>query len=211
MDISDTLAPNSDQLDAIELVSGPRTFTIEKVTKGNDEQPVQVHLVGFPRPWRPGKSMRRVLAAGWGADATVWPGRRVTLYCDTGVKFGGAAVGGTRISHMSHLPKPLSVPLLVTRGKSAIYTVQPLPDTPAPAPHVDVRERAASALDAFAKLGVDQAAVEQHIGKPLAEWTHDDLPTLFTMYREAKADAEASAPEPPTDDEADALWKEQDQ
>ena len=104
MDISDTLAPNSDQLDAIELVSGPRTFTIEKVTKGNDEQPVQVHLVGFPRPWRPGKSMRRVLAAGWGADATVWPGRRVTLYCDTGVKFGGAAVGGTRISHMSHLP-----------------------------------------------------------------------------------------------------------
>ena len=128
MDISETLAPNSDQLDAIELVSGPRTFTIEKVSKGNAEQPVNVHLVGFPRPWRPGKSMRRVLAACWGSDASVWVGRRVTLYCDETVQFGGKAVGGTRISHLSHIDKPKSVPLLVTRGKSAMFTVEPLPE-----------------------------------------------------------------------------------
>lgn len=125
-DISDTLAPKSDQLDAVELAGGPRTFTIERVTKGNAEQPVNVHLAGFPRPWRPGKSMRRVLAAAWGTDAGTYAGRSVTLYCEPDVEFGGAQVGGTRISHLSHIDGPLRIPLLIKRGKSAVYTVQPL-------------------------------------------------------------------------------------
>lgn len=130
MDISDTLAPNSEQLDAVDLLGGPRTFMIERVTKGNDEQPVQIHLAGFPRPWRPGKSMRRVLVAAWGADASTYVGRRVRLYCDPEVRFGGQAVGGTRIAALSHIDKPKQVPLLVTRGKSAIFVVQPLVDVP---------------------------------------------------------------------------------
>lgn len=127
MDISDTLAPTSDQLDAVDLVGGPRIFTVERVSKGNAEQPVQVHLAEFPRVWRPAKSMRRVLAAAWGSDASTWTGRKVELYCDPAVMFGGQAVGGTRISRMTHIDGPLKVPLLVKRGKSAIFTVQPLP------------------------------------------------------------------------------------
>ena len=128
MDISDTLEPKSDQLDAIELVSGPRIFTVERVTRGNDEQPVNIHLADFPRPWRPGKSMRRVLVACWGADASQYVGRRVELFCDLDVRFGKDVVGGTRIRRISHIDKPMSVPLLVARGKSAVFTVQPLPD-----------------------------------------------------------------------------------
>ncbi|MGZ4519973.1 MAG: hypothetical protein ACXVGA_03660 [Mycobacteriaceae bacterium] len=143
MDISDTLAPNSDQLDAVDLLGGPRTFTITDVSAGNAEQPVNVHLAEFPRPWRPGKSMRRVLAACWGADASVWAGRRVTLYCDPEVIFGKDKVGGTRISHLSHLDKPKSIPLLVSRGKSAMFKVQPLPDTPTPPPEPTEAEVAA--------------------------------------------------------------------
>lgn len=134
MDLTDTIAPNSDQLDAVDLLSGPRTFTIAKVSKGNAEQPVNLHLAEFPRPWRPGKSMRRVLVALWGPNAQEYVGRRVTLYCDNRVQFGEHAVGGTRISHMSHLDKPREVPLLVTRGKSAMFKVQPLVDEPAPVP-----------------------------------------------------------------------------
>lgn len=129
-DISETLAPNSDQLDAIDLLGGPRTFTIAGVSKGNAEQPVNIQLAEFPRVWRPGKSMRRVLAACWGTDASVWVGRRVTLYCDETIRFGTEVVGGTRISHLSHIDKPRSVPLLVSRGKSATFRVQPLPQTP---------------------------------------------------------------------------------
>lgn len=135
MNIEDTLAPNGDQLDAIELIAGPRIFTVEKVSKGNAEQPVNVHLAEFPRPWRPGKSMRRVLAACWGVEATEWVGRRVELFCDTDVVFGGKAVGGTRIKRLSHIDKAQKIPLLVTRGKSAIYVVDPLPDASAANPN----------------------------------------------------------------------------
>lgn len=130
MDISETLAPAGEQLDAIELVAGPRVFQIEKVSKGNAEQPVNVHLVGFPRPWRPGKSMRRVLAACWGTDASQWAGRSVELFCDPDVQFGGKSVGGTRISRLSDLDGPKKIPLLVSRGKSATFRVDPLPDAP---------------------------------------------------------------------------------
>lgn len=152
MDITDTLAPKSDQLDAIELAtSGPRTFTITDVSKGNADQPVNIHVAELDRVWRPGKSMRRVLAACWGTDAKAYIGRRVTLYCDPSVEFGGSAVGGTRISHMSHLDKPKSVPLLVKRGKSQAFTVQPLPDAPAPSPEPTEADIAACADEASLK------------------------------------------------------------
>ena len=128
MDISESLAPTSDQLDAVDLLGGPRTFTITKVSAGNPEQPVNVHLAEFPRVWRPSKSMRRVLAACWGTDAATWTGRRVTLYCDPEVMFGKEKVGGTRISHLSNIDKPRSIPLLVSRGKSQTFRVQPLPE-----------------------------------------------------------------------------------
>lgn len=133
MDISDTLAPKSDQLDATDLaVSGPQTFTITGVDRGPTDQPVQISLAEFPRAWRPGKSMRRVLAAAWGTDASRYVGRQVRLYCDPSVRFGGIAVGGTRIQAMSHIDKPLNVPLIITKGKSAVFTVEPLPDAPVP-------------------------------------------------------------------------------
>lgn len=126
MDISDTLAPNSDQLDAVDLLGGPRTFTIERVSRGNAEQPVNVHLAEFPRVWRPGKSMRRVLASCWGTDGSKWAGRLVRLFCDESVRFGSEAVGGTRISHLSHIDREQKIPLLVARGRSATFTVKPL-------------------------------------------------------------------------------------
>ena len=130
MDMTDTIQPTSDQLDAVDLLGGPRTFTISKVEKNNGDQPVNIHLAEFPRVWRPGKSMRRVLVYAWGPDATAYVGRRVELFCDPSVKFGGEAVGGTRIRAMSHIAKALTIPLLVTRGKSAMFRVAPLPDAP---------------------------------------------------------------------------------
>src|SRR5450830_784606 len=128
MDITESLAPASDQLDAIELVSAPRTFVVESVSAGSVDQPVDVHLVGFPRVWRPSKGMRRVLAAGWGVDASAWSGRSVTLYFDPDVSFGKDRTGGTRVAAMTDLPggKRLSIPLLISRGKSALFTVEPL-------------------------------------------------------------------------------------
>lgn len=147
MDISDTLAPKSDQLDAVDLLgSPPRIFTVERVSRGNSEQPVEVHLAEFPRVWRPGKSMRRVLAHLWGSDATKWTGRRVELFCDTEVMFGGEKVGGTRISRLSHIDGPKSVPIIIKKGRSGGYKVEPLPDAPA-APTEPTAEEVAACTD----------------------------------------------------------------
>lgn len=166
MDISETLAPTSDQLDAIELVSGPRIFTIDRVSKGNAEQPVNVHFVDFPRPWRPSKGMRRVLAFCWGPDAAQWAGRRVELYFDPEVTFGKEKPGGTRIKGLSHIDGVKKVPLLVTRGKSAMFTVQPLPETSA-APAEDPRITALKAEwknadpDRRAEIEAEVAAIKE--------------------------------------------------
>lgn len=131
MDLTQSIEPKSDQLDAVDLIGGPRTFTIKSVSAHNSEQPVNIGLVESDRPWRPSKSMRRVLVAAWGADGKAYEGRRLTLFCDPDVEFGGIKVGGSRISHMSHIDKPLAVALLIKRGKSAVFTVQPLTDSPA--------------------------------------------------------------------------------
>ena len=165
IDMTESLAPKSDQLDAVDLVGGPRTFTIENVTRHNAEQPFNFHLADFPRVWRPGKSMRRVIAAAWGAKASKYIGQRITLYCDNSVEFGGAAVGGSRISHMSGIDKPLKVPLLIKKGRSAIFIVQPLPDA-APVEQTipdDVRTNTAKAIaegaaDKYLAWLIDQGA-----------------------------------------------------
>lgn len=153
MDLTESIAPKSDQLDAVDLLSGPRTFTIERVTKHNAEQPFNFHLAEFPRVWRPGKSMRRVIVAAWGPSADNYVGKRVTLYCDPSVQFGGEAIGGTRISHMSGIDKALKVPLLIKRGKSAMYTVQPLPDAPPTRDWLAELTLAGTDVDAIAALG----------------------------------------------------------
>lgn len=167
MDISETIQPNSDQLDACDLLSGARVFTVERVSKGNAEQPVNIHLAEFPRPWRPGKSMRRVLVAAWGSDASAYVGRRVELYCDPEVKFGGQSVGGTRISRLSHIDKAKNIPLLVSRGKSAIFTVRPLPDDAPPAAPQDETAARVAALRAEWGTADDdrRAAIEAEVAE----------------------------------------------
>lgn len=127
MDIADTTAPKSDQQNYDDYVAGPKTVTVSAVKAGNAEQPVEIHLVEFPgRPFKPSKSMRRVLIACWGADSSTYVGRTMTLFGDPEVKFGGEKVGGIRIAALSHLEGPKTLALTVTRGKRAPFTVQPI-------------------------------------------------------------------------------------
>jgi hypothetical protein len=155
LDMTDTIIPKSDQLNADDLMTGPRTFTIADVRKtGSAEQPVDVLLSEFPpgRPFKPSKSMRRVMVAAWGADAHGYVGHRLTLYRDPTVRFGGQDVGGLRISHMSHIDKPLTLALTVTRGKRAPYRVEPLPDE-APSHPVVTADTLAEMEAMFARKG----------------------------------------------------------
>lgn len=131
MDITKTVEPKSDQLNYDDVQSHPLTITVTGVKAGPPDQPVELHNAEFEgRPYKPGKSMRRVLIAAWGAEASAYVGKRITLYGDPSIKFGKDAVGGIRISHLSGLDKPLTVALTVTRGKRAPFTVQPLIEAP---------------------------------------------------------------------------------
>lgn len=133
MDITKTVEPRSDQLNYDDVQTHPLTITVTRVKAGPPDQPVELHNAEFEgRPYKPGKSMRRVLIAAWGVDASAYVGRKITIYGDPSIRFGKDAVGGIRISHLSHIDKPLTVALTVTRGKRAPFTVQPLPTAPEP-------------------------------------------------------------------------------
>lgn len=130
IDISQTTAPRSDQLNADDLISGPRTITVTRVSKMKEpDQPIAIYFEGDGgKPYKPGKSMRRVLLRIWGADGATYAGRRMTLYRDDAVQFGGVAVGGIRISHMSGISSAVTMALTVTRASRKPFTVKPLPE-----------------------------------------------------------------------------------
>lgn len=128
MDISETTAPKSDQQQFDDFIGGiTRTVTVSGVSKGSAEQPVNIELTQYPgRPFRPNKTMRRLLIAAWGADSSVYIGRTMTLFGNPDVIWAGKPVGGVEIAALSHIDKPLTIPLTVTRGKRKNFTVQPL-------------------------------------------------------------------------------------
>jgi hypothetical protein len=171
MDLTESIAPNSAQLNAEDLLAGSRVVTITEVRKGpSAEQPVAVVLAEFgdDRPYLPCKSMRRVMVVGWGADASKYTGRRMTIYNDPSVKWGGFATGGIRIQAMSHITKPMTLALTVTRGKRAPFTVQPLPDAPAAEPDIDYQAEAAAATDITGWRTVwQQAKAAGHLNEAL--------------------------------------------
>lgn len=128
MDLSHTIVPKSDQLNADDLIAGNITITVTDIKASDSpDQPVTINYENDNgRPYKPCKSMRRVLIQAWGANGRDWIGRSMTLYCDPSVKFGGQAVGGIRISHLSDIDRDMNFMLTVTRAKRAAYSVKKL-------------------------------------------------------------------------------------
>ncbi len=157
-DLSKTVAPKSDQLNFDDFPAGKtKTIVITDVKVTTGDQPAAIHYEGDAgKPWKPCKSMRRVLMAAWGSDGQTYRGRMVTLYGDPEVKFGGDKVGGIRISHMSHIPHALYLPLTVTRGSRKPYKVEVLTvSQAAPAPTIDIATLKNTGEEA-AKKGMEQ-------------------------------------------------------
>jgi hypothetical protein len=140
MNLSDAVMARSDQLNADDLVSGPRTFTVKEVRRGDGDQPVAIVLGEFPpnRPFKPSKTVVRILAHAWGVDTDDWPENpRLTLYRDEKVKWAGQEIGGIRVSHMSHIDKRIKIALAESKGKKSLWVVDPLPDDAPTSPPVD--------------------------------------------------------------------------
>ena len=133
LDISKTIEARSDQLNACDLLGGPVTLKITDVKVVAGDQPVHIYYEGCgERVYKPCLSMRRVLVMAWKKDASLYIGRSMVAYNDPSIRWANSEVGGIRISHLSHIDKPIRVMLTVTRGKKAPFTVQPLQLTAGP-------------------------------------------------------------------------------
>ena len=143
-DLRPTIVPKSDQLNADDLIGTTRTIKVSKVLlTAEADQPVALGYEGDNgKPYKPCKSMRRVLVTVWGPDGNQYVGRRLTLYRDDKVQFGGLAVGGIRISHMSDIDKDVTMALTASRANRKPFTVRPMAaetqrQAPAQAPAAD--------------------------------------------------------------------------
>lgn len=129
MDLSESFASASEQLTYPDIGERILNVTVAKVVpRGDKPKDPAIHLTEFPgKPLLPGVNVGSVLRKAWGLDGKAWVGRTMTIYGDPEVFFGKDKTGGVRVSHVSHIDAPVSVP---RRGKGARgqITVQPLAD-----------------------------------------------------------------------------------
>ena len=165
-DMKQVIVPKSDQLNADDLISGPVTVKITGVSiKGGQEQPIAISFEGDNgKPYKPCKSMCRVMVAAWGADSKKYAGRSMTLYRDPSVKWAGMEVGGIRISHMSDIDTAMTMALTMTRSNRKPFTVKPLTDSAArPSP-------AASGPSPVAAQGAAAEPSDDALAEDIARW-----------------------------------------
>jgi len=182
VNVAHAIKPKSDQLNADDLIGGPITIKITNVREMSGEQPIAISFEGDNgKPYKPGKSMLRVMVEVWGLEGDNYIGHSLTLYRDPEVKFGGQNVGGIRISHMTGLNSEKSFLLTVARSRRAPYTVKPLKvSQPNSKPAVDPEEAYKSAKTAADK-GTEafKAWWVSEEGKRLRGWiTEEDTARL---------------------------------
>lgn len=128
--LRNTIIPKSDQLNADQLLGAEMPITVTGVSLASSpDQPVIIHYDGENgRPFKPCKTVRKILIALWGEDGNAWVGRSMLLYCDEKVKWAGEAVGGIRIKAMSHIDCDKDISLTETRGKKVKAMIHKMPE-----------------------------------------------------------------------------------
>ena len=135
-DLSDTIEAKSDQLNADDLAGSTKTIKVTGVVRYSDKGIAAFHIDyegGAGRPFKPCKSVRRVIMFAWGKDGSQWIGRSMTLYCDPSVIYAGKEVGGIRVSHMTDIEKRISIKLTEKRGSKKEVFIDILEPTQKPA------------------------------------------------------------------------------
>jgi len=207
-DLTKTIAPKSDQLNSDDLIGRSMTIRVTKVSLCSEpDQPIAIGFEGDSgKPYKPCKSMRRVLVNVWGGDGNAYAGRSMTIYRDDKVQFGGMAVGGIRISHMSDIKKDVTMALTATRANRKPFTVKPLVDAPSnPTPPTETKptpmqwftariaglENREQCAALFAEGTKARALLDQQ--------SEEDSAAVYDMLSEKRASFLAG-PTPPPDD-----------
>jgi len=196
-DMSMIIVPKSDQINADDLLGRTINITVTDVTiRGGQEQPISIHFAESDKVFRPCKSMCRVMAQAWGLDSKQYIGRSMTLYCDPTVKFGPLAVGGIRISHMSHIDGPMTMALTATKGVKKAYKVLPLA-VAAPKPD----KVADGVRDLLARIAAGEDVVAEPAVIKQRAWLAEKRPELAAQIDAALAAQEGDPFEGPSDEQ----------
>lgn len=200
-DLRGTIVPKSDQLNAEQLLGGDMTITVTDVRMGSDEQPVIIHYANDNgRPFKPSKTVRKILIFAWGEDGRNWIGKSMTLFNDQSVRFGGMTVGGIRVSHLSDIEREIAISLTATKGKKAQHTIQVL-QVPKAMTLADVLAAIAAATDG---PGMANA---QGLAKQLSQ--EADIAKARDAYgKRMRALKAAAAPPPPAEIDTAAILKQ---
>ena len=128
IDVTKMNVSKSDQLNAVDLAGSDLQATITAAREtGDAKQPLALHIDSWGQPFKPCKSVRRLLAAAWGQpDAEQWVGRSLLLYLDPTVKWAGEAAGGVRVKAVSHIDQPFTMMLPESSKSRKRVTVTPL-------------------------------------------------------------------------------------
>jgi hypothetical protein len=104
---------DSDVIRFVDLDGKEYDLTIAKVTKGKvvgtggkSTGKAMISFEGREKPMGCGTAILAQIAALYGNDTKAWIGKRITIYPDPTVKYGGAAVGGIRVRPAAPKDKP---------------------------------------------------------------------------------------------------------
>lgn len=196
VDMAQFTEAKSDQLNSDDLLAGPRTITITKVTGQDGDQPISIYYEGDNgKPFKPCKTIRRVLLGVWGRYANEYVGRSMTIYRDDEVSFGGLAVGGIRISHMSNLDKETIIVVNKSKGKKVGMKILPL------VAQADKVADGVKALIERIKAGEDVTA-EPAVVKQ-REWLAKNRPELAAEVEDALSSVQPAEEDPFEEKRAD--------
>lgn len=126
-DMSAVIVAKSDQINADDLIAGPRVVTIKGVKiKPGTEQPVEMALEGTDKLFRPCKTVSRVIVGLWGADASQYVGKSLRLFRDPSVTWAGVKVGGIRIDQASDIESEKVLVVKESQKASKLHKIKPL-------------------------------------------------------------------------------------
>lgn len=194
--LSEALAPKSDQLNADDLIPGPRVLKITggRIAKDGRQTRIILSFEGDGgKPFKPCKTMGRAMVMVWALTdegfAEQVKGKSIRVYRDPEVTFGDQGqVGGIRISHMSHINKPTNVKLTVSQGKKSLFTFHPLvteaPNSSGSDPAVEkwVSDHIGFVIGA---QGLERLASVQTSGKKRFDWLANADPALHAKVKSA--------------------------
>ncbi len=167
----------SDQLNADDLIGSNIIVKITKVRVTDEAQQACTvwYEGGEKKPWKPCKTMGRVLVAAWGENPQNYVGKSIELGRDPEVIFGGQKVGGIRIMGMSDIEADFDIALTISRGFKKPVRIKKLKVAAPPAPLAPELQKA----------GDDAAAQGQAIYVRWRDSLQADVKELIRPYNGA--------------------------